>query len=150
MIDVKSENKKRVQDLISEWEGVKEEYLSDASVKNPSATINLIFGRFLEEMKEKVNEIGFNYLTEFICNFHQAIIEEREDENFCRTNNGSELPNFFNGLIVNVKMPLLNSDKGATSLQSMTLACKNLYFFGGWLFEQRFTNFSVKFNSNNS
>lgn len=117
-------------------------------MQNPNATIDIIFGKFLTEMKERVKSEAYMYICEFVTSFYKGIIAEKGDDSYCRENNGSQLPYFFNDLVLHSRLPSTEGASKGSPMNNMTFACKILYFFGAWIFEERFTNFSVKFNAN--
>ena len=56
-------------------------------------------------MKKKLKGEAYTYLCDLICCFEQNITEDKKDPDFCKNNDGSLLPHYFNDLIVEKKVP---------------------------------------------
>lgn len=74
------------------------------------------------------------------------IVEEKKDQDYCRTNNGALLPYYFNDLISKKRVPAVKHFFEPNS-NNLSVGCKVLYNFGVWLFEQKYSNFSIKYNT---
>lgn len=85
-------------------------------------------------MKSKLKPKGYEYICKFVTTFHKEITEEKNDPNYCRENTGSQLPYFFNDLIVKSVLPSVESPEDQQDSFYPAFACKNLFFFGGWIF----------------
>jgi hypothetical protein len=80
-----------------------------------------------------------------VLNFAELLITEKKEEDYCKNNNGAFLPHFFNELIIRKKVPPVKHLYEPQS-SSVTVACKVLFNFGVWLFEEKYSNYSIKYN----
>ncbi len=55
-----------------------------------------------------------------------------------------QIPHYINSLIFKKSTNI--TTKKDPYINSLTLACKILHNFGIWLFDHKFTNFSIKYN----
>lgn len=97
-------------------------------------------------MKKLVKGEAFSYLCNLVVKFVELIVEEKKDKDFCSHNNGTLLPYFFNDLISKKRVPAVKYLYEPNS-NNLSVGCKVLYNFGVWLFEQKYSNFSIKYNT---
>ena len=70
----------------------------------------------------------------------------KESPNYCQDNYGSQLPNFFNEVILKDYISSPEKKKGEKIIHHKVLTLKILYFFATWLYQENYTNLTVKFN----
>ena len=68
------------------------------------ASIDGILGHFIVKMKAMLKQQGYAYLQKFVINFKKGLVAEKMQQNYCQSNNGSDLPHMFNNLIIHNRL----------------------------------------------
>lgn len=84
------------------------------------------------------------YLNEFVLNMHTCINELKANEEYCKNQGAGQLPSLMNDLFTEKFQKM---EEGHLYQRHPTIICKTLYHFSRWLFQERFTNLSLKFNT---
>lgn len=77
----------------------------------------------------------------FYFSIKKAVEKIKEDDSYCRVHNAGDLPLMFDTIMR--EYLLLDSND---FLSNPTVAAKTLYYFGRWLYANKFTNQSLKYN----
>ena len=84
------------------------------------------------------------YISEFVLNVRASLNELKANEDYCKANNAFQVPALMNDVFTDKFQKM---EEGHIYLRHPTIICKTIYHFSRWLFQERFTNLSLKFNT---
>lgn len=84
-----------------------------------------------------------NFMEEFIIEIRRGLNSLKKNDDYCRTTSASKLPTLMNELFL---LKLYRKDKLNFFGIYPTLVCVILYQFNRWLYDERYTNASLRLN----
>jgi hypothetical protein len=111
----------------------------------PLLSINQIFGIFLMLMNTRVSSSCINFLLRLFFYLHLGLKMETKIEDYSEKSNAMELPNYFNAVILNQRIPPPRFEEDEMMYNPIVI-CHVLEFFGNWLYDERFTDYKIEGN----
>ena len=75
----------------------------------------------------------------------KGVCAEKGDPNYCRECTAAYIPALFRELVANGHIPMETGQSSDRILEDSGAVCRVLQFFAGWLFNQQYTNYAVKY-----
>ena len=101
-------------------------------------------GRFLLLILPKLSTRASKFVIYFVLAFIDGINTLKESKEYCKENPAYNLPMSFNELPTNAAPEFASKEE---LLKNNVLVCKMLYYFGKWLYHEKYTNLDLKFNT---
>lgn len=125
------------------WEKHKKE--EEVQLNDTYATlIDNVLGKFLVDIEPELSKNAIRFVQNFVVSLRNGINSLEKNDKFCKTNCAANLPVMMNSLFGSV-FQQLESDHLYS--RHPTIPCKTIFHFCRWLFVERFTNHSLKFNA---
>ena len=109
-----------------------------------ATSIDHVLGKFLLDIESELSRNSLRFLQEFVVNLRNGLNQIQGDEKFSKSSCASELPLLMNTLFSEVFQKF---EEEHIYNKHPTLPCKVLYHFNRWLFQEKFTNHSLRFNT---
>lgn len=106
--------------------------------------IDQVFGKFLLEIEPDVSRNAQRFIQDFVVNLRNSLNQIEKSDKFCKVNCAANVPMMMNSVFGEV---LQKQEEGHLYMRHPTIPCKVIFHFCRWLFSEKFTNHSLKFNS---
>lgn len=85
-----------------------------------------------------------HFLIRLIIYIRKGVSIEKQNPNYCVECTAANIPGVFRELIVNEHIPI-RSGSPDRIMEDSAAICRVMQFFAGWLFNQQYTNYAVKY-----